>query len=163
MGTLASELRPLAADVAAGPRVYVDANVPAALVERMRRELRWDVLFVIEDEALRRDADRRHYDRALDLGRTIITLDRDFLDERRFPTRSSPGVVVCAAPDEARLLGLLRHVDRLLRAGNPQAPLLGRKVAVTPSDLSDDANPARRRRRRAARPGRRRPDDRRRG
>src|SRR5689334_23013560 len=111
MRTLASELRPVAAALTDSPRVYVDANVPVGIVDAMRRELEWDVLFVLEDPAIRRASDRDHFSRALDLGRTIVTLDRDFLDDRRFPLDLSPGLLVCSAPDERALLRILRHVD----------------------------------------------------
>ena len=36
------------------PRVYVDANMPARVVHAMRSRLKWDVLFVIEHDDLRR-------------------------------------------------------------------------------------------------------------
>ncbi len=64
MGTLASELGACAGDIAGSPRVYVDANIPAGVVAFMRARLRWDVLFVIEHEDLRRAPDRVHYHRA---------------------------------------------------------------------------------------------------
>ena len=51
----------------------------------MRHELGWDVLFVLEEPELRRASDRDHFGRALELGRTLITLDHDFFDDRRFP------------------------------------------------------------------------------
>ncbi len=91
MGTLASGLRPIAEELAGAPRVYVDANLPAGVVSAMRRELGWDVLFVLEHDDLRRAPDAEHYQRARDLGRTLITLDRDFLDDRRFPLSREPG------------------------------------------------------------------------
>ena len=69
----------------------------------MRHDAHWDVLFVLEHDDLRRAADVEHFRRALDLGRTLITLDHDFFDDRRFPLESSPGVVVCSAPDETGL------------------------------------------------------------
>src|SRR5512144_1216706 len=100
MGSLSSELRPIAAELAEAPRVYVDANLPWGAVGYMRQTLRWDVLFVLEDPDLRRARDVEHFQRALDLGRTLITLDHDFLDTRRFPASASPGVVICTAPDE---------------------------------------------------------------
>jgi uncharacterized protein DUF5615 len=158
--TLATELRPIAVEVASGPRVYVDANMPRGLVTLMRGDLRWDVVFVLEDAGLRRAADYRHYDCARDLGRTLITLDHDFLDEKRFPSSRSPGVVVCSAPDERGLCRLLQYLDRAgFRAPDADSrPLLGRKLELTPAVLSivpsHDANPDRRRRRRASRPGR---------
>jgi hypothetical protein len=133
VGTLASELRPIAADLAAAPRVYVDANLPLGAVEFMRHSLGWDVLFVLEDPSLRRAPDRDHFRRALDLGRTLITLDHDFLDDRRFPPEHSPGVVVCSAPDEAALKRLLADLDRTLRVDPPaELPLRGQKISLVP-------------------------------
>jgi hypothetical protein len=137
MRTLASELKPLAgtADV---PQVYADANLPWGAVGQMRRELRWDVLFVLEHPELRRAADREHFVRARELGRTLITLDRDFADGRRFPPALSPGIVICSVPDEAALHRLLRYVDRaILRApGVADPPLAGQTIALTLDVLS---------------------------
>jgi predicted nuclease of predicted toxin-antitoxin system len=131
VGTLASGLRPIAAELAAAPRVYVDANLPLGVVEFMRHTLHWDVLFVLEDPAMRRAPDRDHFRRALDLGRTLITLDRDFLDDGRFPLENSPGVVVCSAPDEDALKRLLIDLDETLRAAaDPQLPLKGSKLEL---------------------------------
>jgi len=136
MGTLASALRPIAGELAETPRVYVDANMPAGVVDAMRRELRWDVLFVLEHDDLRRASDREHFQRALDFGRTLITLDRDFANGARFPPDIGPGVIVCWAPDEAALLRLMRRVDReLLRVPDAGAmPLRGRTIHLVPGD-----------------------------
>jgi hypothetical protein len=135
MGTLASELRPIAADLSRRPRVYADANLPAGLVESLRHRLGWDVLFVVEHDDLRRAPDVTHYHRALELGRTLITLDRDFFDNRRFPPDLSPGVVVCWAPDERGLLRLLRDLDQSVFRPAPAAdlPLRGRKLELMPT------------------------------
>ena len=137
MGTLSSELRPHATRIARRPRVYVDANIPAGAVAFMRARLDWDVLFVVEHEDLRRDPDTRHYETARQLHRTLLTLDRDYLDDRRFPPDASGGVVVLSAPDERRLTGLLRRLDRELLRGTDEGetdwqalPLLGRKLLV---------------------------------
>ena len=134
MGTLASGLRPIAEELAGAPRVYVDANLPAGTVLAMRRELGWDVLFVMEHDDLRRAPDAEHYRRARDLGRTLITLDRDFLDNRRFPLDESPGVIVMFAPDEDGLIALLTRVDReMLRTGlGEPLSLNGQKIQVVP-------------------------------
>ena len=130
MGTLASELRPIAAEIARAPRVYVDANMPAGVVTAMRTRLHWDVLFVLEHDDLRRAPDTEHYRRARDLGRTLITLDHDFFDDRRFPPAASPGVIICSAPDEPALFRLLADADRtVFRVPDAEAtPLLGRKI-----------------------------------
>ena len=134
MGTLASELRPIAEELSGAPRVYVDANMPAGVVSFMRRDLGWDVLFVMEHDDLRRAADLVHYQRALEFGRTLFTLDHDFQDDKRFPPADSPGVVILSAPDEAGLLRLLQPLDRdVMRAPNaPAMPLRGRKVGLAP-------------------------------
>ena len=60
MGTLWSELGPVAESVADRPRVYADANVPSGIVAFMREKLRWDVLSVMEQPDLRRARDIEH-------------------------------------------------------------------------------------------------------
>ena len=94
MGTLWSELGPVADAVTDRPRVYADANVPAGIVAFMRETLRWDVLFVMEHPDLRRARDTEHYRLARQLRRTLVTLDRDYLDDRTFPPAHGSGVLV---------------------------------------------------------------------
>jgi hypothetical protein len=115
MGTLASELGPHAGRIAGQPRLYVDANMPAGLVTYMRARLHWDVLFVLEYENLRRARDDEHYRLARQLGRTLLTLDRDYLDDEKFPPAESGGVVVLAAPTEHGFVGLLKRLDEMFR------------------------------------------------
>jgi hypothetical protein len=136
MGTLSSELAPHADRLSPSPRVYADANVPAGLVAYMRRTLGWDVLFVMEEHALRRASDTTHYRLAQQLRRTLFTLDRDYLDDRRFPPTEGSGVIVLSAPNERELCGLVARVDQsLFRVDGPGAveprgplPLEGRKL-----------------------------------
>jgi len=139
MGTLASELGVHAERIAGQPRLYVDANVPAGLVAFMRTQLHWDVLFVIEHDDLRRARDGDHYRLARELRRTLITLDRDYLDDRRFPPAESGGVLVLTAPEEKGYMVLLTRLDSELfrseRSERPERPersipLLGRKLHV---------------------------------
>ena len=112
--------------------------MPAGLVTYMRTRLDWDVLFVVEDDALRRASDAKHYALAQQLRRTLVTLDRDYLDDRRFPPDQSAGVLVIHAPDERLLSALLDRVDRaLFRKGtdadpvqSPALPLERRKMHV---------------------------------
>jgi hypothetical protein len=139
MGTLASELGGHAAQIAGQPRVYVDANMPAGLVGFMRRTLSWDVLFVLEHDNLRRARDDEHYRLARQLRRTLITLDRDYLDDRVFPPAESGGVLVLTAPTENGLLALLKRLDKeMLRPASVQGdrsfdetpPLTGRKLHI---------------------------------
>jgi hypothetical protein len=134
MGTLSTGLGPLAERLSSRPRIYADANVPAGLVAYMRAMLRWDVLFVLEEENLRRAPDVRHYRLAQQLRRTLVTLDRDYLDDRRFPPEEGSGVLVIHAPDERELALLLARLDRaLFQSGEeapPALPLQGRKLHV---------------------------------
>jgi len=145
MKTLSSELSELAHLLARRPRVYADANVPAGLVEFMRSRLRWDVLFVVEHEEMRRLSDNEHYQMAQQLSRTLVTLDRDYLDDRRFPPERTSGVVVVSAPDERGMARVLSRLDRRVfrpgaganggRAGDGTPallPLAGCKLLVHP-------------------------------
>jgi predicted nuclease of predicted toxin-antitoxin system len=135
MGTLSSELGPHAERLTGQPRIYVDANVPARLVTFMRSTLQWDVLFVIEHDDLRRARDGEHYRLARQLRRTLITLDRDYLNDKRFPPQDSPGVLVLSAPEERGFILMLRRLDQELfrceAAADPEqvsGPLCGRKL-----------------------------------
>jgi hypothetical protein len=130
MGTLSSEFGPHLERLVEQPRVYADANMPNGVVAYMRATLGWDVLFVLEQLDLRRAPDIQHYRLARQLGRTLVTLDRDYTDDRRFPPTESPGVIVFSAPDERWLRKLLKEADRtVFRAKNASPrPLEGRKL-----------------------------------
>jgi hypothetical protein len=152
MGTLTSELGHWQTRVSRNPRVYVDANLPAGLVRFMRDRLDWDVFFVMEHADLRRARDGEHFRRAREMRRTLLTLDRDYFDDRRFPPLECGGVIVLSAPDERALSLLLRRLDRqLFRCERSNAdgdaptagelPLAGRKLHVYPgSRVTADAD-----------------------
>ena len=140
MGTLADGLASLAEQRSGEPRVYADANMPAGVVAFMRARLRWDVLFVMEHDDLRRAPDGEHFRHAREMRRTLVTLDHDYLDDRRFPPAQTAGVLVLSAPDEPLLARLLSRVDRELFSAQrgrgekpacppaPGLPLDGRKL-----------------------------------
>jgi len=132
MGTLFTELAPHAQRLSARPRIYADANVPAGLVAYMRLRLQWDVLFVVEEDTLRRAPDLKHYRLAQQLRRTLVTMDRDYLDDKRFPPGEGSGVLVINAPDEQQLTLLLERIDRALFCDDAPIPLplAGRKLQV---------------------------------
>lgn len=133
MGTLASELGTHAERLTPRPRIYADANVPAGVVAFMRATLEWDVLFVLEEDGLRRAPDVKHYRLAQQLRRTLVTMDRDYLDDRRFPPEEGSGVVVINAPDERELSSLLARLDRALFPRTPEGvslPLERQKLQV---------------------------------
>lgn len=128
MGTLASEFGPHVHEHAAQPRIYADANLPAGAVSFMRNDLGWDVFFVLEHDDLRRARDTEHYRLARQLRRTLLSLDRDYFDAKRFPPAESGGVIVMSAPDEERLRVLLAEADRSLFRTEISASLMGRKL-----------------------------------
>ena len=153
MRTLSSELGAVADQFSSQPRIYADANVPAGLVSFMRTRLHWDVLFVIEHDDLRRARDTEHFRLARQLRRTLVTLDRDYLDDRRFPLAECGGVLVVSGPDERLLARLLSRLDRVLfrprgrgRRGQPRPsgaaglPLEGRKLHVHPDWAGEQAS-----------------------
>jgi hypothetical protein len=155
MGTLSTELVPHAQRLSSRPRIYADANVPAGIVAHMRLRLEWDVLFVVEEATLRRAPDAKHYRLAQQLGRTLVTMDRDYLDDKRFPPEEGSGVLVINAPDEQQLTLLLDRVNRVLfrssgtaegltsadgdGSDRPVLPLAGRKLQVN-SDWGRDGS-----------------------
>jgi hypothetical protein len=105
----------------------------------MRTSLSWDVLFVLEHDDLRRARDGEHYRLARQLRRTLITLDRDYLNDRKFPLERSGGVVVLMAPTQGGFIHLLKRLDReVLRVvtapwpehSDEPLPLQGRKLHV---------------------------------
>ena len=110
--------------------MYADANLPSGVVSYMREKLGWDVFFVMEHDDLRRARDIEHFRLARQLGRTLVTLDRDYLDDEMFPASEGAGVMVFSAPDERWLRRLMKRVDReVFRAGPARAlPLEGRKM-----------------------------------
>ncbi len=158
MRTLSSELGPVADRFSPEPRIYADANIPAGLVAFMRERLRWDVLFVLEHDDLRRAPDVEHFRLARQLRRTLVTLDRDYLDDRRFPPADSAGVVVVSGPDEGLLARLLARFDRAyfqqparaeaVSSGDAAVaepagalPLEGRKLHMHPDWVGEQARP----------------------
>jgi len=139
MDTLASRLGAIIDSVTDAPRVYCDANLPAGLIRFMRAQLRWDVFFVMEEDDLRRASDIEHFRMATQLRRTLLTLDKDYLNDVRFPPSESGGVLVLSAPHQEQFERLLKQVDRVLfrpsgdkrpGADASRMPLLGRKLHV---------------------------------
>src|SRR3954465_4395708 len=133
MGTLASELGPHTDRLTEQTRVYVDANVPAGLVAFMRDVLHWDALFVIEHHDLRRARDGEHYRLARQLRRTLISFDRDYLDDRKFPPADSGGVIILTAPEERGYVTILKRLDAHVFRPSLSActlPFAGRKLHV---------------------------------
>ena len=150
MDTLASRLGAIIDSVTDAPRVYCDANLPAGLIRFMRERLRWDVFFVMEEDDLRRASDIEHFRMAAQLRRTLLTLDKDYLNDVRFPPAEGGGILVLSAPHQEQFERLLKQVDRVLfrpsgdtrpGADASRMPLLGRKLHVH-TDWQGEMNPS---------------------
>src|SRR5437667_12108786 len=74
----------------AKPRFYADENFPSVAIKILRR-LGADVL-TVRDVHRRGHPDENHTAEALRLGRILITCDRDYLDDRRFPLIHCPAL-----------------------------------------------------------------------
>jgi predicted nuclease of predicted toxin-antitoxin system len=77
----------------AKPRFYADENFPSVATEILR--LRGADVLTVKETQVTGHPDENHCATALRLGRILITCDRDFLDERRFPLVHCPCIVVC--------------------------------------------------------------------
>jgi predicted nuclease of predicted toxin-antitoxin system len=91
-------------------RLYADNNIEKEIVEHLREEA-FDVLAVAEDPQLRHRDDEFHYQRARELDRYLLTHDEDFWEDRLFPLRRSPGVIILPKNEE----GMAKHFPVLLR------------------------------------------------
>ncbi|SRR6266576_3316097 len=76
----------------AKPRFYADENFPSVAI-KILRQLGADVL-TVRDARRRGHPDENHTAEALRLGRILITCDRDYLNDRRFPLIHCPALIV---------------------------------------------------------------------
>ena len=83
-------------------RLYADNNIEKEIVDHLREEA-FDVLAVAEDPQLRHRDDEFHYQRARQLDRYLLTHDEDFWDDRTYPLRQSPGVIILPKNEESKL------------------------------------------------------------
>lgn len=75
-------------------RLYADNNVEREITDYLKEDAGFDVLAVGEDPKLQHREDEFHYQKARQLGRYLLAHDDDFWDDRRFPLRHSPGVII---------------------------------------------------------------------
>lgn len=72
-------------------RFYADENIPTLVTELLRTKA--DVL-TVQESGMRRHPDENHSAFALREKKVLITCDRDYLDERKFPLIHCPAIVV---------------------------------------------------------------------
>ena len=101
-------------------RFLVDKNVDRAVVGVLR-QLHWNVCHA-DDVGLGSHEDEELYAYARSQGRVLLTHDPDFLGDRRFPPRLSPGVIVLPGAQGNRR-ALMEAIDRLLAIVGPNREL----------------------------------------
>jgi hypothetical protein len=77
----------------AKPRFYADEDFPTLAIAMLRR--RGANVLTTHEVDRRGHPDENHAAESLRLGRILITCDRDYLDERRFPLIHCPAIIVC--------------------------------------------------------------------
>jgi len=92
-------------------RFYADNNIEKEIVSFLRRS-DIDVLWIAEEPQLQRQQDDEfHYSRARDMKRFLLTRDLDFWNDRRFPLKESPGLVILGSDD----MEISKYLPLLLR------------------------------------------------
>ena len=92
-------------------RLYADNNIAREIVDYLRK-FNMDVLWVAENsEFVRQKEDSFHYQKASQFGRYLLTNDVDFRDDRNFPLKDCPSLVLLTTGDQS----LARHLPVLLR------------------------------------------------
>jgi predicted nuclease of predicted toxin-antitoxin system len=115
-------------------RLYADNNIEREIIEYLREE-GFDVLSVGEDPQLRNEEDEFHYQKARQYDRYLLTHDDDYWDDRRFPLRQSPGVIILPENEdgEAKYFPVLlrKIIDRDYNVDNGLRHLGGVKFRLT--------------------------------
>lgn len=111
-------------------RFLVDENL-GPFVAGVLRELGWNTIFV-EDEGYKGRSDEAVFALAWRTKRILVTKDRDFLDDRRFPEHRNAGVIILPdAPIESqKFMATIRNLHNLI------APM-ARAYHKAKVDLSD--------------------------
>lgn len=97
---------------------YLDHNVQSAIAEGLRR-LDLDVLIAVDD-GMGSASDVRILDRSTELGRLLVTHDRDFLDlpARRLRDGAPFRSVVMLRRTQAEFGPIIRDLELLAKAGS---------------------------------------------
>ena len=101
-------------------RIYADKNIERSVVEDLRKA-GMDVLWVGEETLLSNQTDDLfHYEEARKRQSYLLTHDKDFWDDLKYPLHRSPGVIILSHTPEPGLGALLvRLLRKLLVDYNP--------------------------------------------
>jgi predicted nuclease of predicted toxin-antitoxin system len=91
-----------APDLPPGPhkklKLLADANIPKPLIDELR--FAGIVVTSVAEEGLSSHPDGNILQLSRKLGTVLLTMDRDFWDDRRHPLRKSPGVIFVDIPPD---------------------------------------------------------------
>jgi predicted nuclease of predicted toxin-antitoxin system len=125
-------------------RLYADNNIEKEIVEYLQTS-GFDVIAVGADPKLRHQEDEFHYQKARQLNRYLLTHDDDFWDDKRFPLRQSPGVIIIPrnAGGMSRLFPVLlrKIIERDYNIDNGPRHLGGVKLRLTWDGITYKSNP----------------------
>src|SRR5215207_5455287 len=118
-------------------RFYADEDVPRQAVKVLRQK-GYDVR-TVQEAGKRGHPDENHLAAAKKQDRILITCDRDYLNDWRFPLHTSPTLVVCdfgtGTTDEVfatfYCLGMLEASGQM---PGGQVPIMGVKIDANPSE-----------------------------
>jgi len=106
-------------------RLYADRNIEQDIVDHLRGRAKMGVLWVCDDPKLgRQQDDSFYYQKTRELGRYLLTHDEDFWDDRRFPLRTSPGLIILPKNEEAMAKYFPQLLRNLLDEYNPTGEAL---------------------------------------
>ena len=120
------------------PRLYLDSNIPPDFVQALG-EKGIDAVHAVGAGWAPHD-DGFHWQKARDLGRTLVTCDLHFWDDDRFPLHESPGVLLLATgarQEWTTVLALLLSFVRALKTF-VRGPGAGNMLARSKIKLSTD-------------------------
>ena len=113
-------------------RFYADNNIGPEIVKHLRGSA-MDVLWVGDAPELQCRDDTFHYRKAAELKRYLLTYDMHFWNDRNFPIKESPGVIILAIRDAsvAKLLPVIlrKAIDAIPEPGPKY--LYGKKIKIT--------------------------------
>lgn len=92
-----------------GPKIFADSTVPPECVEYMCSVLKWDVIQFRDSLSIPEiSPESAVYEKARLDNRIFLTMNKDYLNDERFPLRLSPGIIVLDVdykkPEEINLL-----------------------------------------------------------
>lgn len=114
-------------------RFYADHNLDASIVEVLRYR-KYDVE-TAQEVGAERQPDEFHYRRAFMTRRVLLTQDKDYLDNERFPLSQTRGVIVfnIDTADVVQIARALEVVDTIL---GRMAPVLDESKVLLNSDYT---------------------------